>query len=176
MRSVLFFVSVISVVLATKVAIHGINPPDWKQCDPSWGEVHVGNCSATICTNGATETCIAMLMASRGYNGTPGTLVKWLNKNNGYKCFGDICFLNERKTDDLGFTKYFKMVDNISYYQICDYVDKGYGVLAYFTQCERHHNVLITGFYGESMYSVLDPNGTTSFMHHSEACQFELFE
>jgi len=176
-RAVLAVVAVVSAVFAAQAAARSIDPPDWKQCDPSWADVHRGNSSKTICDQGNTETCIAMLLASRGYKGNPGTLVEWLSNNDGYHCFAgsDLCLLVDSKTDELGFSKYYGLWDNKGYsvcYQVCAYIEKGYGILAW-----DNHNFLITSCNAEAkQFNVRDPTGNQTTLMFSQPCQFELFE
>jgi len=176
------FVSVLA-LFAVALGVAALDIPDWKQCDPTWGDFKLGNSSQTLCKYGWTETCYAMLMASRGYAGTPGTLVKWLNKNDGYICFDNrassrVCLLNHLKIDKLNYTKYYSTVDNVSYGQICSYIDKGWGVIAYIKKCDDGHNVLLTGFYGYESYSVHDPTGCVdkNGINHHEAFQFMVLQ
>jgi len=116
-----------------------------------------------------------VIMASRGYSGTPGTLVKWLNQNDGYVCFEQkVCILNEYKIDKLNYTKYDSLLDNVGYEEVCSFIDKGYGVIAYTKQCDNGHNVLLTGFLGyQQQYSVHDPTGCCDKgIAHGQLMQF----
>jgi len=116
-----------------------------------------------------------MFLASRGYEGDPGTLVKWLSDNNGYHCFPDLCLLIDSKTDDLGFSKYYGLWDNKDYsvpYQVCAKIELGWGVLAW-----DSHNFLITSCNAEAkLFNVRDPTGNETALWFNQPCQFELFE
>ena len=65
----------------------------WKQYDPNWGSIPLGNSDETIKSAGCLVTSIAIQVAKSGTTITipefnPGTFVKQLNKNNGFTSSG----------------------------------------------------------------------------------------
>ena len=154
--------------------------PDWKQCDPKWANVSLGNCSRsdTICVDGSTETCLAMLVASRGYKGNPGTFVDWLTNNGAYNDVDGWCVLDYTKIDPLGYSKYFDILENhgeTTYRKVCALMEKGVGVLAW-----NGHNYLVTNC-SEAGLKVNDPKCSPEsekcedFMGITSAYQYTLF-
>ena len=158
-------------------AFAAFNPPNWTQCDPQWGNIPIGNKSTTICQHGNAETCYAMLMSTRGYKGNPGDLVLWLNANEGYKCyFLKGCVLQQRKIDELGFTKFYQTIDFPTHETIMNYFNSGYGVLAQVYSCKTLRYVLITGSNGSKGYTVHDPSCCTDTITHINVNQWWIIE
>ena len=162
--------------VCASVAFAAFNPPNWTQCDPKWADIRIANKSGTVCSQGATETCYAMLMATRNYTGDPGTLVQWLNANGGYKCYPLVgCNVLPETIDKLGFTKYYEIIEFASHSLVMSYVNKGFGVLAEVTTCGKGHFVLITGEQGNG-YTVRDPLGCALAISHGEAEEFLIIQ
>ena len=71
---------------------------NWKQSDPEWSNVRIGNTSNTIGDIGCLITSIAILIQKSGIETknitpfNPGTFVEVLNKNNGFDNSGNILY------------------------------------------------------------------------------------
>ena len=68
---------------------------NWRQGDPSWSNVRIGNTSSTIGKIGCLVTSISILIEKSGVNTTispfnPGTFVEALNKNGGFDSGGNL--------------------------------------------------------------------------------------
>ena len=68
---------------------------NWRQGDPSWSNVRIGNTSSTVGRIGCLVTSIAILIEKSGVNTTispfnPGTFVEALNKNGGFDSGGNL--------------------------------------------------------------------------------------
>ena len=68
---------------------------NWRQGDPSWANVRIGNTSSTVGRIGCLVTSIAILIEKSGVNTTispfnPGTFVEALNKNGGFDGYGNL--------------------------------------------------------------------------------------
>jgi len=67
---------------------------NWKQTDPQWGGVQMGNSGKTINDIGCLVTSVSMLIAKSGVqtnitNFNPGTFVEYLNSNGGFYSGGN---------------------------------------------------------------------------------------
>ena len=70
----------------------------WRQCNPSWGSIHLGSSNYTICSAGCAATSVAIQIARSGtpissaLNGNlnPGSFVVLMNKNGGFTSGGSI--------------------------------------------------------------------------------------
>ena len=68
---------------------------NWRQGDPSWSNVRIGNTNSTVGKIGCLVTSIAILIEKSGVNTTispfnPGTFVEALNKNGGFDSGGNL--------------------------------------------------------------------------------------
>ena len=68
---------------------------NWRQGDPSWSNVRIGNTNSTVGRIGCLVTSIAILIEKSGANTTispfnPGTFVEALNKNGGFDSGGNL--------------------------------------------------------------------------------------
>ena len=68
---------------------------NWRQGDPSWSNVRIGNTSSTIGKIGCLVTSISILIEKSSVNTTispfnPGTFVEALNKNGGFDSGGNL--------------------------------------------------------------------------------------
>ena len=79
--------------------IYGVNNSgeyvNWRQTDPNWSNIKIGNTNSTIGKIGCLVTSIAILIEKSGVNTTispfnPGTFVETLNKNNGFDSGGNL--------------------------------------------------------------------------------------
>ncbi|HAY34387.1 MAG TPA: hypothetical protein DCY06_09640 [Bacteroidetes bacterium] len=62
-----------------------LNVPHLRQCDLAWSNIQLGTCSGlTICSDGCTVTCMAMLLNAHQLNVTPSQLNIYLNTHSGY--------------------------------------------------------------------------------------------
>ena len=171
----LSLIAVASLAIAASAAgnftVRGINPPNWRQCDGSWGSNRLGTCSGdTICSSGCAITSVAMFLAYRGWGGNPGTLNSWLTSNGGY---ASGCLIYWGAVDRLGFTS-FANKQNPTYSTCCDSVDnKHRGLVANVNN--GGHYVLVTSCAGNNVYNVNDPAGRRSTFSHGEVVSFAVY-
>jgi hypothetical protein len=59
-----------------------LNVPLYRQCDPQWGSIQLGNCSTNICQEGCALSCMAMLLKAHGTNADPPRLNNFMTVNN----------------------------------------------------------------------------------------------
>ena len=86
--------------------IYGVNNSgeyvNWRQTDPSWANIKIGNTNSTIGKIGCLVTSIAILIEKSGVNTTispfnPGTFVEALNNNNGFDSGGNLQYAAVKK-------------------------------------------------------------------------------
>lgn len=86
--------------------IYGVNNSgeyvNWRQTDPSWANIKIGNTNSTIGKIGCLVTSIAILIEKSGANTAispfnPGTFVEALNKNNGFDSGGNLQYVAVNK-------------------------------------------------------------------------------
>ena len=86
--------------------IYGVNNSgeyvNWRQTDPNWSNIKIGNTNSTIGKIGCLVTSIAILIEKSGVNTTispfnPGTFVETLNKNNGFDSGGNLQYVAVKK-------------------------------------------------------------------------------
>lgn len=86
--------------------IYGVNNSgeyvNWRQTDPSWSNIKIGNTNSTIGKIGCLVTSIAILIEKSGVNTTispfnPGTFVEALNNNNGFDSGGNLQYAAVKK-------------------------------------------------------------------------------
>lgn len=87
---------------------------NWRQGDPSWSNVRIGNTSSTVGRIGCLVTSIAILIEKSGANTTispfnPGTFVEALNKNGGFDGDGNLQYAAVSKA-----VPGFKYVGNVN--------------------------------------------------------------
>lgn len=87
---------------------------NWRQGDPSWSNVRIGNTSSTIGRIGCLVTSISILIEKSGVNTTispfnPGTFVEALNKNGGFDGDGNLQYAAVSKA-----VPGFKYVGNVN--------------------------------------------------------------
>ena len=87
---------------------------NWRQGDPSWANVRIGNTSSTVGRIGCLVTSIAILIEKSGVNTTispfnPGTFVEALNKNGGFDGSGNLQYAAVNKA-----VPGFKYVGNVN--------------------------------------------------------------
>ena len=87
---------------------------NWRQGDPSWSNVRIGNTNSTVGKIGCLVTSIAILIEKSGVNTTispfnPGTFVEALNKNGGFDGNGNLQYAAVNKA-----VPGFKYVGNVN--------------------------------------------------------------
>ncbi len=87
---------------------------NWRQTDPSWANIRMGNSSGTIGRIGCLVTSISILIEKSGVNTTispfnPGTFVEALNKNGGFDGSGNLQYAAVSKA-----VPGFKYVGNVN--------------------------------------------------------------
>ena len=87
---------------------------NWRQTDPSWANIRMGNSSGTIGRIGCLVTSISILIEKSGVNTTispfnPGTFVESLNKNGGFDGSGNLQYAAVSKA-----VPEFKYVGNVN--------------------------------------------------------------
>ena len=87
---------------------------NWRQGDPSWSNVRIGNTSSTVGRIGCLVTSIAILIEKSGANTiispfNPGTFVEALNKNGGFDGDGNLQYAAVSKA-----VPGFKYVGNVN--------------------------------------------------------------
>lgn len=87
---------------------------NWRQGDPSWSNVRIGNTNSTVGKIGCLVTSIAILIEKAGVNTTispfnPGTFVESLNKNGGFDGNGNLQYAAVNKA-----VSGFKYVGNVN--------------------------------------------------------------
>jgi len=118
----------------------------FKQCDSRWGSERLGTCSLSVCQAGCAMSSVAMLLVTRGWSGTPGTLDTWLTNNGGY---ANGCDLYWGSVDKLGHTHCMGF-ETASYADVCTGVSQGHGVVI--NVRSGTHWVLVTGCAGNNVF------------------------
>ena len=129
---------------------------NWRQTDPSWANIRMGNSSGTIGRIGCLVTSISILIEKSGVNTTispfnPGTFVEALNKNGGFDGSGNLQYAAVSKA-----VPGFKYVGNVNLRGktrqeklsiISEYFGKGYYLTAEVKGATKgsQHWVAITG-------------------------------
>jgi len=122
----------------------------YKQCGQSWSGHRLGTCSLTICDAGCAMSSCAAMLTTFGHTINPGQLNDWLTANGGY---AGGCSLYWGKVDAFGLTR-FQSQQWLSESQICNYLGRGYGIVA--NVRGGSHWVLLTGCRGGGVFSVSD--------------------
>jgi len=135
----------------------------FKQCDAAWGSEKLGTCADTICQAGCAMSSVAMILATKGWKGNPGTLNTWLKANGGYVSGCDIVWSTVNK---LGLITY-QGSETAAYSTICTGVQAGHGVII--NVRNNAHWVLVTGCNGGNVFTVNDPGFTQGTYTYAEA-------
>lgn len=163
---------------------------NWRQGDPSWSNVRIGNTSSTVGRIGCLVTSIAILIEKSGVNTTispfnPGTFVETLNKNGGFDGSGNLQYAAVSKA-----VPGFKYVGNVNLRgksrseklaTISQYFSQGYYLTAEVkgaTQGSQHW-VAITGVDSVNVMMV-DPASSQTIMWNAyevgKTTQFNYFK
>ena len=163
---------------------------NWRQGDPSWSNVRIGNTSSTVGRIGCLVTSIAILIEKSGVNTTispfnPGTFVEALNKNSGFDGSGNLQYAAVSKA-----VPGFKYVGNVNLRgksrseklaTISQYFSQGYYLTAEVkgaTQGSQHW-VAITGVDSVNVMMV-DPASSQTIMWNAyevgKTTQFNYFK
>lgn len=134
----------------------------WGQCDAPWGNQSVGACSRTMCQGGGAVTAAAVVLAARGYGGTPLRLNQYFGRNG---CYTGGCELVWRCVDKLSLTRYDGQHDAADFDStaVCAALAKGASVVAL---TRANHYVVLRACTG-SAYAIVDVRSTktTSCTH-----------
>lgn len=163
---------------------------NWRQGDPSWANVRIGNTSSTVGRIGCLVTSIAILIEKSGVNTTispfnPGTFVEALNKNGGFDGYGNLQYAAVNKA-----VPGFEYVGNVNLREksrseklatISQYFSQGYYLTAEVkgaTQGSQHW-VAITGVDSVNVMMV-DPASSQTIMWNAyevnKTTQFNYFK
>lgn len=163
---------------------------NWRQGDPSWANVRIGNTSSTVGRIGCLVTSIAILIEKSGVNTTispfnPGTFVEALNKNGGFDGYGNLQYAAVNKA-----VPGFEYAGNVNLREksrseklatISQYFSQGYYLTAEVkgaTQGSQHW-VAITGVDSVNVMMV-DPASSQTIMWNayevSKTTQFNYFK
>lgn len=163
---------------------------NWRQTDPQWTNIRVGNSSGTLGSIGCLITSISILIEKSGCNNTikpfnPGTFLEALNKNNGFDGNGNLqygaitkavpSFKFIGKQDLRGKSKEEKLS------LIKQYLNSGYYLTAEVKGATKgnQHWVAVTGIDGESILMV-DPGSNQTIMwnayNYEKTSQFNYFK
>lgn len=163
---------------------------NWRQGDPSWANVRIGNTSSTVGRIGCLVTSIAILIEKSGVNTTispfnPGTFVEALNKNGGFDGYGNLQYAAVNKA-----VPGFEYVGNVNLRKksrseklatISQYFSQGYYLTAEVkgaTQGSQHW-VAITGVDSVNVMMV-DPASSQTIMWNAyevnKTTQFNYFK
>lgn len=176
-----------SVIYGSKETGEYIN---WKQTDPKWSNIRVGNSNGTLGKIGCLITSISILIKKSGIetnivNFNPGTFLEALNKNNSFDMYGNLQYAGLNKT-----IPNFNYVGNINLRDktkeekrnlIKEYLDKGYylSVEVLGATDSSQHWVAITGVNNNSV-SIVDPstnaNDLWSSYEWNKTSQFNYFK
>ncbi len=145
---------------------------NWKQYDPAWATVNIGNSGKTIKNIGCTVTSVSMLIAKSGVptnieNFNPGTFVQALNNNNGFTSGGALYW-----------STVSKIIPNFEYQgqksvagksraeklqQLNELLNNGYFVTAEVKGNTGQHWVAVDNISGENI-NMFDPASTSTDM------------
>ena len=163
---------------------------NWRQGDPSWANVRIGNTSSTVGRIGCLVTSIAILIEKSGVNTTispfnPGTFVEALNKNGGFDGYVNLQYAAVNKA-----VPGFEYVGNVNLREksrseklatISQYFSQGYYITAEVkgaTQGSQHW-VAITGVDSVNVMMV-DPASSQTIMWNAyevgKTTQFNYFK
>ena len=163
---------------------------NWRQGDPSWANVRIGNTSSTVGKIGCLVTSIAILIEKSGVNTTispfnPGTFVEALNKNGGFDSGGNLQYAAVNKA-----VPGFSYVGNVNLRgksrseklaTISQYFSQGYYITAEVKGATpgNQHWVAVTGIDSVNVMMV-DPASSQTIMWNayevSKTSQFNYFK
>ena len=163
---------------------------NWRQGDPSWSNVRIGNTNSTVGKIGCLVTSIAILIEKSGVNTTispfnPGTFVEALNKNGGFDSGGNLQYAAVNKA-----VPGFSYVGNVNLRgksrseklaTISQYFSQGYYITAEVKGATpgNQHWVAITGIDSVNVMMV-DPASSQTIMWNayevSKTSQFNYFK
>lgn len=174
--------------------IYGVNNSgeyvNWRQTDPSWANIKIGNTNSTIGKIGCLVTSIAILIEKSGANTTispfnPGTFVEALNKNNGFDSGGNLQYAAVNKA-----VPGFSYVGNVNLRGktrseklalITQYFNQGYFITAEVKGATpgNQHWVAVTGVDSINVM-IVDPASSQTIMWNayevSKTSQFNYFK
>ena len=162
----------------------------WRQTDPKWSSIKVGNSSGTLGSIGCLITSISILIEKSGCNTmikpfNPGTFLEALNKNNGFDGNGNLQYAAVTKA-----VPAFKYVGNQNLRGkskeeklsiIKQYLDSGYYLTAEVKGATKgsQHWVAVTKVDGNSVIMV-DPGSNQTIMwnayNYEKTTQFNYFK
>lgn len=163
---------------------------NWRQGDPSWSNVRIGNTNSTVGKIGCLVTSIAILIEKSGVNTTispfnPGTFVEALNKNGGFDSGGNLQYAAVNKA-----VPGFSYVGNVNLRgksrseklaTISQYFSQGYYITAEVKGATpgNQHWVAVTGIDSVNVMMV-DPASSQTIMWNayevSKTSQFNYFK
>lgn len=174
--------------------IYGVNNSgeyvNWRQTDPSWANIKIGNTNSTIGKIGCLVTSIAILIEKSGANTTispfnPGTFVEALNKNNGFDSGGNLQYVAVNKA-----VPGFSYVGNVNLRGktrseklalITQYFNQGYFIMTEVKGATpgNQHWVAVTGVDSINVM-IVDPASSQTIMWNayevSKTSQFNYFK
>ena len=162
----------------------------WRQTDPKWASIRVGNSSGTLGSIGCLVTSISILIEKSGCNTmikpfNPGTFLEALNKNGGFDANGNLQYAAVTKA-----VPAFKYVGNVNLRGkskeeklslIKQYMDSGYYITAEVKGATPGHQhwVAVTKVDGNSVIMV-DPGSEQTIMwnayNYEKTSQFNYFK
>ena len=162
----------------------------WRQTDPTWANVRMGNSNGTIGRIGCLVTSISILIQKSGVTTpikpfNPGTLVTELNKVGGFDSSGNLYYGPISKV-----VPNFNFVGNVNLRGksrdeklklIKEYLDKGYYLTAEVKGATENsqHWVAVTGV-NEGSVSIIDPGSSATDMwsayEWNKTSQFNYFK
>ena len=163
---------------------------NWRQTDPQWSSIRVGNSSGTLGSIGCLITSISILIEKSGCNTmikpfNPGTFLEALNKHNGFDGNGNLQYAAVTKA-----VPAFKYVGNVNLRGkskdeklslIKQYIDSGYYITAEVKGATPGHQhwVAVTNVDGSSVIMV-DPGSNQTVMwnayNYEKTSQFNYFK
>lgn len=174
--------------------IYGVNNSgeyvNWRQTDPSWANIKIGNTNSTIGKIGCLVTSIAILIEKSGANTAispfnPGTFVEALNKNNGFDSGGNLQYVAVNKA-----VPGFSYVGNVNLRGktrseklalITQYFNQGYFIMTEVKGATpgNQHWVAVTGVDSINVM-IVDPASSQTIMWNayevSKTSQFNYFK
>ena len=163
---------------------------NWRQTDPQWSSIRVGNSSGTLGSIGCLITSISILIEKSGCNTmikpfNPGTFLEALNRNNGFDSNGNLQYAAVTKA-----VPAFKYVGNVNLRGkskeeklslIKQYKDSGYYITAEVKGATPGHQhwVAVTNIDGNNVIMV-DPGSNQTIMwnayNYEKTSQFNYFK
>lgn len=162
----------------------------WRQKDPKWSNIKIGNSSGTIGSIGCLVTSISILIEKSGVEHNinplnPGTFVEALNKNNGFDSNGNLQYAAVNKA-----VPKFKYVGNVNLREkskeeklsiIKQYLNSGYYITAEVkgaTPGNQHWVAILSA--DDNGITMVDPGSNHTIMwnayNYTKTSQFNYFE